>query len=158
MRTFPKKLLILITKRNRTFKNIPTRRIKDVSDVCSPILANIWNEEILLNRNFPENLKLADVTPIFKKKDKTFVENYRPVSVLPTVSKIFERIMRKQITDYIGKFLSPFLCGCRKGFSTQYALLSLIERWRLCLDKQGFAGTLLMDLSKAFDQSIMNYL
>ena len=119
--------------------------------MCSPVLANIWNEEILLNKNFPENLKLADVTPIFKKKDKTFVENYRPVSVLPTVSKIFERIMQKQITDYIGKFLSPFLCGYRKGFSTQYALLSLIERWRLCLDKQGFAGALLMDLSKAFD-------
>ena len=119
--------------------------------MCSPVLANIWNEELLLNKNFPENLKLADVTPIFKKKDKTFVENYRPVSVLPTVSKIFERIMQKQITDYIGKFLSPFLCGYRKGFSTQYALLSLIERWRLCLDKQGFAGALLMDLSKAFD-------
>ena len=60
--------------------------------------------------------------------------------------------MQKQITDYIGKFLSPFLCGYRKGFSTQHALLSLIiERWRLCLDKQGFAGALLMDLSKAFD-------
>ena len=59
--------------------------------------------------------------------------------------------MQKQITDYIGKFISPFLCGYRKGFSTQYALLSLIERWRLCLDKQGFAGALLMDLSKAFD-------
>ena len=143
-----KKLQILITKKNVTFKNIPTRRIKDVSDVCSPV---IWNEEILLDKNFPENLKLADVTPTFKKKDKTFVENYRPASVLPTVSKIFERIMQKQITDYIGKFLSPFLCGYRKGFSTQYALLSLIERWRLCLDKQGFAGALLMDLSKAFD-------
>ena len=129
----------MITKKNVTFKNIPTRRIKDVSDVCSPV---IWNEEILLDKNFPENLKLADVTPTFKKKDKTFVENYRPASVLPTVSKIFERIMQKQITDYIGKFISPFLCGYRKGFSTQYALLSLIERWRLCLDKQALAGTL----------------
>ena len=88
---------------------------------------------------------------IFKKKDKTFVENYRPVNVLPRVSKIFERIMQKQISDYIGKFLSPFLCGYRKGFSTQYALLTLIERWKFCLDKQGFAGALLMDLSKAFD-------
>ena len=78
------------------------------------------------NKKFPENFKLADVSPIFKKKDKTFVENYRPVSVLPTVSKIFERIMQKQISDYIGKFLSPFLCGYRKGFSTQYALLTLI--------------------------------
>ena len=69
--------------------------------MCSPVLANIWNEEILLSKNFPENLKLGDVTPIFKKKDKTFVENYRPVSVLPTVSKIFEQIMKKQITGYI---------------------------------------------------------
>ena len=119
--------------------------------MCSPALANIWNEEILPHKNFPENLKLADATPIFEKKDETFFENYRPVSILPTVSKIFERIMQKQITDYIGKFISPFLCGYRKGFSTQYALLSLIERWRLCLDKQGFAGALLMDLSKAFD-------
>ena len=119
--------------------------------MCSPALANIWNEEILPHKNFPENLKLADATPIFEKKDETFFENYRPVSILPTVSKIFERIMQKQITDYIGKFLSPFLCGYRKGFSTQYALLSLIERWRLCLDKQGFAGALLMDLSKAFN-------
>ena len=95
MRTFLKKLLILIIKRkkNGTFKNIPTRRLKNVSDVCSPILANIWNEEILLNKKFPENLKLADVIPIFKKKDKTFVENYRSVSVLPTVSKILKRPM-----------------------------------------------------------------
>ena len=100
----------MITK-NGTFKNIATRRLKDVSDICSPILANIWNEEILLNKIFPENLKLADVSPIFLKKDQTFVENYRPLSVLPTVSKIFERIMQKQVSDYIGKFLSLFLCG-----------------------------------------------
>ena len=146
-----KEIINLDNKKNGTFKNIPTRCLKDVSDVCSSVLANIWNEEILLNKNFPENLKLVDVTPIFKKKDKTFLENYRPVSVLPTVSKIFERIMQKQITDYIRKFLSPFLCGYRKGFSTQYALLSLIERWILCLDKQGFAGALLLDLCKAFD-------
>ena len=59
--------------------------------------------------------------------------------------------MQKQVSDYIGKFLSPFLCGYKKGFSTQYALLTLIERSEFCLDKQGFAGTLLMDLSKAFD-------
>ena len=69
--------------------------------MCSPVLANIWNEEILLSKNFPENLKLGDVTPIFKKEDKTFVENYRPVSVLPTISKIFEQITKKQITGCI---------------------------------------------------------
>ena len=94
---------------------------------------------------------MAYVTPVFKNKDKTFVENYKVVSVLPTVFKIFERIMQKQVTGYKEKFLSPFLCDYRKGFSTQYALLSLTERWRLWLYKQGFAGALLMDLLKAFD-------
>ena len=110
-------------------------------------MANIWNKEILLNKSFQENLKLADASPIFKKRDKTFVENDRPISAQPTVSKTFEQIMQKQISDYIGKFIFPFLCGHKKGFSTQYALLTLIERWKFCLDKQGFAGTLLMDLS-----------
>ena len=67
--------------------------VSRILDICTHILANIWNEEILLNKNFPKNIKLADVPPIFKKKDKTFVENYKPVSVLPTISKIFERII-----------------------------------------------------------------
>ena len=52
-------------KKNGNFKNIPARPIKDVSDVCGHVLANIWNDEILLNKNFPENLKLADVRSIF---------------------------------------------------------------------------------------------
>ena len=93
-----KEIVNLNNKKNGTFKNIPTRQgctVKDVSDVCSLVLTNIWNEEILLNKNFLENLKLADVTAILKKKDKTFVDNYRPVSVLPTVSKIFIRIIPK---------------------------------------------------------------
>ena len=81
--------------------------------------------------------------PIFKKKDKVFVQTYRLVSVLPTVSKIFERIMRKRISDYIGKFLD---------FRTQYALSTPTERWKFCLDKLVFTGALLMDLSKAFDK------
>ena len=59
--------------------------------------------------------------------------------------------MPKQISDYIGKFLRPFLRGDRKGFSTRDAVLTLVERWKLCLDKKSFAVALLMDLSKAFD-------
>ena len=60
-----KEIINLDNKKNGNFKNIPARRTKDVSDVCSHVLANIWNEEILLKKYFPENLKLADVTPIF---------------------------------------------------------------------------------------------
>ena len=62
------------------FQNIPTRRYKDISGVGSLVLENIWNDEILLNKNFPENLKLVDeAEPAFKKNDKTFVQNCRLV-------------------------------------------------------------------------------
>ena len=79
------------------------------------------------------------------------VENYRPVSVRPSVSKVFERIIQKQFSSFIDEFLSPFLCGYRQGFNTQYALLSLIEKWKNTLDNKGYTGAVLMDLSKAFD-------
>ena len=96
-------------------------------------------------------MKLADITPVYKKNDRTLVENYRPVDVLPTVSKILERIIQKQFSALVNEFLSPYLCGYRKGFNTQYALLSLIEKWKKTLDNKGYTGAILMDLSKAFD-------
>ena len=91
------------------------------------------------------------MTPVFKKEDALSVKNFRPVSVLTVVSKIYERIMQKQILEYIDKHLSPHLCGYRKGYSTQTALISMLEKWKLSIDNKGFAGGVLMDLSKAFD-------
>ena len=85
--------------------------------------------EILRKGNFPDKLKLADITPVFKKNNPLEKVNYNPVSVLPIVSKIFERIMQKQFTLFTEKLLSPYLCGYRKGYSTQQALISLIKRW-----------------------------
>ena len=73
---------------------------------------------------------MLDVTPIFKKDDPIKTKNYRPVSVLPGVSKHFSKLMHKQIRFYIDQFLPTYMCGDRKGFSTQRALLSLIERWK----------------------------
>ena len=110
-----------------------------------------WNEEMLTENSFPQNLKLADVVPVFKKCDPTCTKNYRPIRVLPTVSKVFERLMHDQITTYMDAYLSKHLCGYRKGFNTQAALLSLIEKWESILDKKGFAEAVLMNLSKAVD-------
>ena len=59
--------------------------------------------------------------------------------------------MQQQIFQHIEKNLSPFLCGYRQGFSTQTALLGLVEKWKASLDKKEYAGAALMDLSKAFD-------
>ena len=140
----------LDAKKATNFDNIPSKHLKHTFDICSPTLNNIWCEAIW-NCNFPSKLKLADITAIYKSEDATCVKNYRPVSVLPVVSKVFERIMQGQISSYIEKYLSQFLCGYRKGYSTQYALLELIEKWKYSMDSHGYSGAVIMDLSKAFD-------
>ena len=94
---------------------------------------------------------MADITPIFKKLERIFKQNYRPVSILPTISKVFERILNNQMQAKVDSFLSPFLCGYRKGFCVEYALVHMVEKWKKVLDKVGVAGGVLMDLSKAFD-------
>ena len=113
-------------------------------------LHNLFND-CLTTGNFPANLKLADITLIFKKKVPLNKENYRPVSVLPSISTFFEKLMQKQINGYINNFLCPYFCGYRKVFSTQVALLSLTEKWKKVLDYEGLGGAVLIDLSKAFD-------
>jgi hypothetical protein len=111
---------------------------------------------VILNKKFPSKLKLADITPLFKKLENIFKENYRPVSLLPVVSKIFERIIQKQMKPFMEEHLSPNLCGYRKGYNAQYALVAMIEKWKQCLDLKvkgsyGKFGAVMMDLSKAFD-------
>ena len=134
-----------------TFESIPTKLLKENSDICSATLLRIWNEQILESKTFPKNLKLANITPIFKKGDSNLTKNYRPISVLPSVSKVFERLIQKQLLSHINQFLSPYLCGYRKGYNAQCALITMIEKWKETLDKNGYAGAILMDLSKAFD-------
>ena len=67
------------------------------------------------------------------------------------LSKVSERLMQKRVNSFIKVYFSDFLCGYRQGYSTQYALIKLIESWRQSLDGRGYSGAVLMDLSKAFD-------
>ena len=86
------------------------------------------------------------------KEDPLDKTSYRPISILPTVSKIFERILVNQLQRFSNKFFSRLLCGFRKGYSTQYALINLLQKWQKCLEvSHGIVRTLLMDLSKAYD-------
>ena len=80
---------------------------------------------------------MGDITPVFKRNNPLEKENYRPVSVLPVLSKIFERIMRKQVTLFTEKLLCPYRCGYRKGFSTQQALISLSKHGKKVRIKKG---------------------
>ena len=77
-------------------------------------LQELFNES-LSNYEFPEKLKFADMTPVFMKKNPLDKANYRSVGVLPPFSKIYEKLLQKQISNYIENILSPYLCGYRKG-------------------------------------------
>ena len=93
-------------------------------------------DRIHCTKRVPKDLKNADVIPVLKKRQPGFSNNNnnnnrnRPVSVLPTVSKIYERIMQKQIIEYTNQYISPLFCGYRKGFSTQTVLHYSTEKWK----------------------------
>ena len=140
----------LDVKKGSLSSSIPSKFIKDYSDICSKPLTDIINDGIE-NSYFDIGLKYADLTPVHKSEDTTNKKNYRNISLLPAISKIFERFLHTQIVTYMEEFLSPFLCGYRKGYSAQYALLALFEKWRISLDNGGYGGGILMDLSKGFD-------
>ena len=79
---------------------------------------------------FPHDLKLADVASVYKKKSKASKGNYRPVSILSNISKVYERCIYDQIQTYFDKILSKYQCGFRKGYNSQQCLIALIEKWK----------------------------
>ena len=104
----------------------------------------------MINSTFPEQLILADVKPVFKKNVRTDKENYIPVSILSSISKIFERRFYKQLYDYFDLlFTEPMWVS--KRFSCCKLFANDIEKYRRSLDQGGVYGTLLTDVSKDFD-------
>ena len=108
----------LNTRQGSIFGNIPPKILRASKESCSETLAELFNNT-LLTCSFPTELKVAVVSPIFKKNDPLKTKNYRPVCVLPVVSNIFKRLLHKQMSLHVDRFLSPYLCGYQKGFSTQ---------------------------------------
>ena len=87
----------------------------------------------------------------FKKGLKNSKDNYRPISILKNLSRVFENIMYKQMATFMDKYFSKFQCGFRKGYSTQLCLIPLIGKCKSAVDSRKFLGALLKDLSKTFD-------
>ena len=125
--------------------DIPVKLIKSNKDLFSHFIYHSCNNS-LFKSNFPSNLKAADILPTHKKKDKSDIENYRPISILPTLSKIYERCMYDQMYKYFDQILSKYQIRF-----TQHCLLMMVEKWKLVLNKSSLGGGLLTDLSKAFD-------
>ncbi len=143
-------LLMLNSSTSCPKEDIPIKIIKENIDIFTHKLHNDFNHAIDYGK-FPSNLKNADVTPAHKKGDRTDKSNYRPISILPNISKVFERLLYYQMNTYVEKILSIYQCGFRKNYSSQHCLVVMLEKWKLCLDKRGSTGVLLTDLSKAFD-------
>ena len=97
LKDIEKEILNLNTKKAVALNSIPAKVLKETPDNCSSVLQEIWNDEIFKKCQFPENLKLGDITPVFKKEDKNLAKNYRPVSVLPTFLKVFEKICKSKL-------------------------------------------------------------
>ena len=125
--------------------DIPTKIIKENADIFADILLASFNDSVKKS-NFPSSLRKANITPVFKKGYRNSKDNYRPVSILPNMSKMFERSIFCQLYGFMFEFLSKYQCSFRKGHSTQHWLLAMLEKW-----KGKSFGALLTDLSEAFN-------
>ena len=141
-----KEILALDASKATQRDDIPTKIIKNNFDIFSKFFQANLNNTIQIS-TFPEQLKYADVKPD-SRTDKKY---YRPISILPNVSKIYERCLNMKLEEYFQALLCKYEYGFRKGYSVINALLSMIEKRRKSLDKGGAFGALLTDLSKAFD-------
>ena len=101
-------------------------------------------------KHFPEVAKCDKVSPLYKIEDVLRMNNYRPVSVLTSLSKTFESLLHDQLLVHFCGLLNERICAYRKGYSCQTLLLKLLDDWKQSLDKNHVVGVLFMDLSKAF--------
>ena len=132
------------------YDDIPPKLLKLGATELAPTITNLINRSIEKCR-FPTALKKSELSPLYKNKDNLITGNYRPLSILPSLSKIFEKIFNKQLYDYFKHILSGLLSAFRKKYGCHHVLTRLIEDCKKALDEHMHVGLLLLDLSKAFD-------
>ncbi len=138
------------------FDGLSSKLLKSIKSAVIKPLTIIINQ--MINTGiFPDKLKIAKIVPIYKKDDETQFTNYRPISLLPVISKIFEKIIFKQLYQFFldNKLLYNSQYGFREGHSTEYAALELVDRITLEMDSMNTPVNIFLDLSKAFDT--LNY-
>ena len=145
-----KRIFSLDPKKATNSNDIPKNILIGSNDIVCGYISNMFNQD-KNNCHFPPILKTADVSPHFKDDERTAKKNYRPVSNLLVLSKLYGGIMKDQITEYMHEFLSPYLFAYIKERGPQYCLLNMTEMWKKALDERKVGGAILTDLSKAFD-------
>lgn len=126
--------------------------VKNCPEIITPILTEIINNCIACGQ-FPDALKVARVVPIHKSESKAEIENYRPVSVLPIINNIFERVINSRLLEFVEKcnLLYDFQYGFRKNCGTNTALSEIFDMLYCDMNERKKCTGLFMDLSKAFD-------
>ena len=126
--------------------------LKAAASSIASSLTYIFNHA-LISSHFPSEWKVARLLPLFKKGPRNLAENYRPISILPTISKLMERIMYDQLYEYLNEnsLLSDHQFGFRKFHSTASALLDCTNSWYMNMDRKMFNLVVFLDLKKAFD-------
>jgi hypothetical protein len=139
-------------KRSRDIYGLNIELIKMVKNILITPLTKLFNLCISMN-SFPDCLKKSLIIPIFKKGDANDKNNYRPVSLLPIFSKIFEKLMMLQISNYLveNKILVSNQFGFRKKIPTFNAILTLVNNIVICFEENKYYEAYFLDLSKAFD-------
>ena len=132
--------------------NISTKLIKGIENIVSRPLSIITNQS-LCTGIFPDKLKIAKVIPLYKKDDNKSFGNYRPISLLSSISKFFERVAFNQLYDYFtsNDLLYESQYGFRKLHSTELAALEFTDRISHEMDAKKIPFSIFLDLSKAFD-------
>lgn len=132
--------------------SISSTFLKRYVKTLAPVLCHIFNLSFQTGI-FPSAFKKAIIHPIFKNGDKSLPTNYRPIAVLSSLSKIFERIINKNLTNYLEKFniISPRQFGFRKRISTSDATLEVVDHIVKSMNSHKKILTIFLDLAKAFD-------
>ena len=134
------------------YDDLTVRLLVDARDYVSEPLAYILNLSFSTGI-FPDKLKVARVVPIFKKGDKTAPGNYRPISVLPVISKLFEKLINTRIVKYFEEndIFYEHQYGFRHGYSTKLSLINLINQITQYTDEGRATIGVFIDFAKAFD-------
>ena len=132
---------------------IPGIVLKNCARNLSPFLLQIINTS-LANGTVPSLYKVSHISPLFKNGDPSLARNYRPVSLLPVVSRILEHFVKTQLTKFLHdlSLLPPSQFAYRKSHSTEDALVLATNRWLLAKSERKHTGVIMVDMSKAFDR------
>ena len=128
--------------------NIPVKQNAQHAHFFADYIYLQFNEAVDSSK-FADFFKSADISAAFKQISRNKKQNYRPISILPLISKILEKIICRQLSNHFDNILSKFQCGFRKG--PQHCILLMIDKLKKAVDNHKVFGAVLTDLSKAFD-------